>query len=45
MDSNNLMQNESGQQAGLDDYLAQLRLEKSKNILNTAVDIKSLGNY
>jgi high-affinity K+ transport system ATPase subunit B len=44
-DSNNLIQNETNQQAGLDDYLAQLRLEKSKNIINTAVDIKSLGNY
>lgn len=45
MDTNNLMQNEASQQAGLNDYLAQLRLEKSKNIINTAVDIKSLGNY
>ncbi|CAB4171568.1 hypothetical protein UFOVP923_8 [uncultured Caudovirales phage] len=45
MDSNNLIQNETNQQAGLDDYLAQLRLEKSRNIINTAVDVKSLGNY
>lgn len=45
MDSNNLIQNETGQQAGLDEYLAQLRLEKSRNIINTAIDVKSIGNY
>jgi hypothetical protein len=45
MDMNNLADTERGQQAGLDDYLAQLRLEKSRNIINTAIDVKSIGNY
>jgi hypothetical protein len=45
IDFNNLTSTESGQQSDLDSYLADLRLEKSRNIINTAVDIKSLGNY
>lgn len=44
-DFTNLTNLENSQQADLDDYLADLRLKKSQNILSTAVDIKSAGSY
>lgn len=44
-DFTNLTNLENSQQAELDDYLAELRLKKSQNILSTAVDIKSAGSY
>lgn len=42
---NDLSSLETSQQADLDDYLAQLRINKNNNILNTAIDIKSAGAY
>lgn len=44
-DFNVLTNLENSQQGDLDDYLAQLRMAKNTNILNTAVDIKSAGSY
>jgi len=36
---------EMQQQSDLEDYLAQLRLDKTRSIMNTAADIKSLTSY
>jgi hypothetical protein len=42
---NSITQNEQGQQADLEDFLAQLRLEKQRAIFDSASAIKSMGSY
>lgn len=42
---NNIAQTEMGQQNDLQDYLNNLNFEKTKNIMNTATDIKSIASY
>lgn len=42
---NDIAMVEMQQQNDLEDYLAQLRLDKARSIMNTAADIKSLTSY
>lgn len=37
--------NEALAQSDLEDYLAQLRIQQQSSVLNTAINIKSLGSY
>jgi hypothetical protein len=39
------VQREASEQADLEDYLAQLRLNKQQNIIGSALDIKSMSSY
>lgn len=42
---NTIAERETSQQADLDVYLAELRLNKQQQILNDALDIKSMASY
>lgn len=39
------LDNEALAQRDLEDYLAQLRIQQQSGVLNTAINIKSLGSY
>jgi len=41
----NTIAREGSEQADLEDYLAQLRLQKQQNIIGSALDIKSMSSY
>jgi hypothetical protein len=42
---NNLSLKEAGEQADLEDYLAQLRLQKQQNIISDAMNIRQMASY
>lgn len=42
---NQIAMNEASQQADVEDFLAELRLQKQMDILNSAMTLKSLGSY
>jgi hypothetical protein len=42
---NDIAMTEATQQAGVEDYLAELRLQKQLDILNSASTLKNIGSY